>query len=58
MTYRNAKKLHNEDEVTLKETGEVLTVLQAYEPDTNILQKKAVFIECDDGHTYHHTEIR
>ncbi len=54
MTYNQALKLHNEDEVTIKETGEVLTVLQAYTPDTT----KRVFIECDDGNTYLHTEVQ
>ena len=29
MTFNNAKRLHNEDEVTIKETVEVVTVLQA-----------------------------
>ena len=29
MTYRNATKLHNRDEITLKETGEVGYVLSA-----------------------------
>lgn len=30
MTFNNAKGLHSEDEVTIKETGEVVTVLQTY----------------------------
>lgn len=55
MTFRNAKKLHNEDEVTIKTTGETLWVLNAWVPDDN---SKVVLIECDDGNTYHHTEVR
>lgn len=54
MTFVNAKKLHNEDEVTVKRTGEVLTVLQAYLSANG----KNVIIECDDGNTYYHRELR
>lgn len=43
MTIRQAEKLHNEDEVTIKKTGEVVTVLSAY---TDVVEgKKTVFIE-------------
>ena len=31
MTFNNAKNLHNEDEVTIKETGEHLYVLDAHD---------------------------
>lgn len=59
MTYANAKKLHNGDEITVKETGVVLTVLQVCCPrPMNMVQRKEVFVECDDGNTYHHTAIR
>lgn len=57
MTFRNAKKLHNEDEVTIKETGRVLRVLNAYVLDDPLFTK-CVLIECEDGNTYHHTEVR
>lgn len=40
MTFRNAKKLHNEDEVVVKSTGEVVEVLNAYVEDKNVI------IEC------------
>ena len=33
MTFRQAKKLHNEDEVTIKETGEVVTAISKYVED-------------------------
>ena len=51
MRYKDAKKLHNEDEVTLKRTGEVLVVVETE------VQEKDVFIRCDDGVMYHHTAI-
>jgi hypothetical protein len=42
MTFQKAKKLHNEDEVILKQTGEVLTVTSAWVED------KTVHLECVD----------
>lgn len=54
MTFRNARKLHNEDEVTVKKTSIVLTVLNAYIDESG----KYVLVECDDGNTYYHDEIR
>jgi hypothetical protein len=59
MTYANAKKLHNGDEVIVKGTGEVLTVVQVYCPrPMNMIQRKEVFVECNDCNTYHHADIR
>ena len=53
MTYKVAKELHNEDEITIKKNGKVVSVLQTYEdPNENI-----VFIECDDGNVYHHRDV-
>lgn len=54
MTFNNAKRLHNEDEVTIKETGEVVTVLQAYPSENG----KYIILECDDGNTYYNDEVR
>lgn len=54
MTFRNARKLHNEDEVTVKKTNIVLTVLDTYIDESG----KYVLVECDDGNTYYHDEIR
>lgn len=54
MTFKNAKKLHNEDEVTIKETNTVVTVLDAYIDESG----KHVLIKCDDGNTYYHDEIQ
>ena len=56
MTFRNAERLHNEDEVTVKETGRILRVLNAYVID-DPLRSRCVLIECEDGHTYHHAEV-
>jgi len=55
MRFTDAKRLQNEDEVTIKKTGEVLWVLGAWIPDDN---PKVVLIECDDGNTYTHREVR
>lgn len=52
MTKRQAEKLHNEDEITVKETGEILTVLSVEVYD------KKVLVCCGDGNTYHHRDIR
>lgn len=57
MTFRNAKRLHNEDEVTIKRTGDVVRVLNAYVIDDPLFTK-CVVIEADDGHTYTHTEVK
>lgn len=59
MIFSNAKKLHNGDKVIVKETGEILTVIQVSCPrPMNMIQRKEIFVECDDGNTYHHTDIR
>lgn len=55
MTFNNAKKLHNEDEVTIKETGEHVYVLDVYVNPDN---PKQVLIGCDDGNTYTHNDIK
>lgn len=54
MTFRNAKRLHNEDEVTVKETNIIVSVLNTYIDESG----KHVLIECDDGNTYYHDEIK
>ena len=57
MTFRNAQKLHNEDEVIVKRTGRSVYVLNAYVIDDPLFTKTVV-IEADDGNTYTHTEVR
>lgn len=52
MTFANAKNLHNEDEVTIKETGVILSVISTE------IKEKTVTILCDDGNEYHHKEIK
>lgn len=54
MTFNNAKNLHNEDEVTIKETGEIVIVLQAYQSENG----KHIVLECDDGNTYYNNEVK
>ena len=54
MTYQFAKQLHNGDEVTIKETNEVVTVI------ATIVEEKDVWIEAmtNDGFKQlHHREI-
>lgn len=54
MTYQQAKKLHNEDEVTFKLTGRVMRVIEIRIcEDTH-----DVSVLCDDGHWYHHRSLR
>lgn len=52
MRFRNAKKLHNEDEVVAKDTHCILRVVEIE------IEEKDVFVRCDDGLLYHHTAIR
>lgn len=53
MTYQNARKLHNEDEVTDKRTGQILTVLDAYETTHPVTNKPQMTIEAvTDDNTY------
>lgn len=54
MTYQFAKQLHNGDEVTIKETQEVVVVI------STIVQEKDVFIEAMTSEGFrqlHHQEI-
>lgn len=46
-------------EYIFKETGAILTVISISVPrPTNIYHRNNVFVECYDGNTYHHTDIR
>jgi hypothetical protein len=51
MIYRYAKKLHNEDEVLIKKTGEIVQVISIE------VWGKDIFVLCSDGNTYHHREL-
>lgn len=54
MTYRDAKKLHNEDEVIRKSDGAVLRVVAV----DDYPKVKTISILCDDGNAYHHREVK
>ena len=54
MKYTGAKKLHNGDEVIVKGTDKSLYVVEI-EHD---VERKDVFIRCDDGILYHHTAFK
>lgn len=53
MLYKYAKDLHNGDEVIIKHTNEIVTVIGiTYKDD------KKIIIMCDDGNEYHHKDIK
>jgi len=52
MTYREAMKLHNGDEVRVIETNEVMQVIEI------IIYKEYVDIMLEDGNYYYHKEIK
>lgn len=54
MTYRDARKLHNEDEVIRKSDGAVLIVKAV----DDYPKSRRVILTCDDGQTYDHIEVR
>lgn len=54
MRYVDAKRLHNGDEVTVKETGTVQRVISKIVR----LGRKEVEVLLEDGYEYLHTEIR
>lgn len=55
MRYKDARKLHNEDEIIVKSTGASLQVVGEVEDDT---VHRDVFIRCTDGNLYHHRDVR
>ena len=57
MKYREAKRLHNEDEVILKKTGKPYTVIAA----RNYPDDKLVELEISNAHDYQtvsHKEVK
>ena len=51
MTYKEAKTLHNEDEVIRKSDNRSLFVVSV-----NITERDVVLL-CGDGNEYHHTDV-
>jgi len=54
MRYNEAKKLHNEDEVIDKVTGESLFVVEVKHDAAH----RDVYILCDNCEWYHHRRLR
>ena len=56
MNYKNAKKLHNNDEVILKKNGEIVTVINTEYDEKNVY----IYVMTNDtGYTkLHHKEIK
>lgn len=52
MTFKQAKQLHNEDEVILKRDNRSLFVIG----DVTV-EGKTVLVLCSDGNTYTHKEL-
>ena len=57
MRYEYAKKLHNGDEVLRKKDGASLMLLNISTEITDF-GKKLIILECDDGNTYYHTDVK
>ena len=56
MQYRQAIRLHNEDEVTIKDTGEILHVVTV--ENHSDATPKYCEILCENGNLYLHTDIK
>ena len=58
MKLKNAMKLHNEDEVTIKKTRQILRVIESRWP---LLDKhgdpRIINLLLDDGNWYNHKEV-
>lgn len=58
MTFSEAKKLHDDDEVLIIEKSgknPIYRKEQIYKVD---VEEKNVFVLCMDGHWYHHTALK
>ena len=60
MKLRDALKLHNEDEVIIKKTGEVRRVISVCDIPKELTNnnKPSADILLDDGNWYEHTEVK
>ena len=59
MRYDDARRLHNEDQVIVRKTGQVLMVVETrlVAPEKTAGLAPAVQVMLDDGNWYHHREI-
>ena len=59
MKYEHARNLHNEDQVIVRKTGQVLMVVETrlVAPEKTAGQAPSVQVMLDDGNWYHHREI-
>ena len=59
MKYKYARNLHNEDQVIVRKTGQVLMVVETrlVAPEKTAGQAPSVQVMLDDGNWYHHREI-
>ena len=59
MKYKYARNLHNEDQVIVRKTGQVLMVVETrlVAPEKTAGQAPSVQVMLDDGNWYHHWEI-
>lgn len=58
MKYRNAKRLHNGDEVVIIEKSGKNPVFRQEIVVECMVEDKDVFVRCQDGYVYHHTAFR
>ena len=60
MRLREAKKLHNEDEVTVKKTGQTMQVVEIeyIEPEQTSNNIAGLSVMLEDGNWYGYKEIR
>lgn len=59
MKRRDAMKLHNEDEVIVKKTGQVLRVIKAWEVNLDKHgNPRVISLLLDDGLWYTHKEVK
>lgn len=59
MRYDDARRLHNEDQVIVRKTKQVLMVVETrlVAPEKTAGLAPAVQVMLDDGNWYHHREI-
>lgn len=58
MRFKNAKKLHNGDEVLIIDKNGKHPLLRPVHVVEVSIEDKEVFVRCDDGCLYHHTAFK